>query len=129
MARLIVPGNSSCSLFKEQKVQSKRSREKIPTKGGDWCAKKIPGNFIRCLLTLDFTAAMQVQDIQVCSHELEHFDRAPGISRHVLDFDEVLPTLLVLADHARGELEFRALETERFHSAKDVEGGAIDCAW
>ena len=72
---------------------------------------------------------MQVQDIQVCSHELEHFDRAPGISRHVLDFDEVLPTLLVLADHPRGELEFRALETERFHSAKDVEGGAIDCAW
>ena len=94
-----------------------------------WCAKKIPGNFIRCLLTLDSTAGMQVQDIQVCSHELEHFDRAPGISRHVLDFDEVLPTLLVLADHPRGELEFRALETERFHSAKDVEGGAIDCAW
>ena len=72
---------------------------------------------------------MQVQDIQVCSHELEHFDRAPGISRHVLDFDEVLPTLLVLADHPRGELEFRALETERLHSVKDVEGGAIDCAF
>ena len=45
VARLIVPGNSSCSLFKEQKVQSKRSREKIPTKGGDWAAtwgKNVP---------------------------------------------------------------------------------------
>ena len=126
MARLIVPGNSSCSLFKEQKVQSKRSREKIPTKGGDWCAKKIPGNFIRCLLTLDSTAGMQVQDIQVCSHELEHFDRAPGITRHVFDFDEVLPTLLVLADHPRGELVMRALQIECLHSAQNVEGGAID---
>ena len=81
------------------------------------------------MLTLDLLAASQVQDIEVCSHELKHFDRAPDALRHVLDFDEVLPTLLVLADHARGELEFRALETERFHSAKDVEGGAIDCAW
>ena len=65
----------------------------------------------------------------MCSHKLEHFDRALDAFWHVLDFDEVVPTLLVLADHPRGELEFRALETERFHSAKDVEGGAIDCAW
>ena len=80
------------------------------------------------MLTLNPTAAMQVQDTQMCTHKLEHFDRALDVMRHVLDFDEVVPTPLVLADHPRGELEFRALQIERLHSAKNVEGGAIDCA-
>ena len=65
----------------------------------------------------------------MCSHELEHFDRALDVFRHVLDFDEAVPTLLVLADHPRDELAFRARQIEFFRSAKDVEGGAVDCAW
>ena len=32
---------SSCSLFKGFNAPSERSREKIPTKGADWCAKEI----------------------------------------------------------------------------------------
>ena len=31
---------SSCSLFKQQKVRSGRSHEKIPTKGADWYAEE-----------------------------------------------------------------------------------------